>query len=505
MKPKIIFFWIFLFLYEITASAQQVLCPLPTAITGTIYCMQVHNNRLYVGGDFTGSASNPTNGNITLKNLAYYDGQYWHSVGQPNGPVYDIIPYSVNIIIGGQFTTVGGSATYNNVARFDGINWNNLAGSNFLGIVRDLETDGTAIFALHDSNNSTFAINQTSPWLARFTGGQWLSVGNAKLDAKPAGLDFFSTHLYAVGQNIKTTSDIVRLSVSNTWDLEKAAPQTALWYSSATHDATKIYFRQEGISTTNPYSVYSAPVDLTTLTDANLIVSGTTKLASSANRVFLVGNFTSFKASPAASAVACNGLIELGTTAWNEIGPGTCVPFSGYDMEILSSNIYAGGNFPNKCPIANVKTSPSLCTTCNVPLSTWYRDADSDGYGNAAMSQQAATAPTGYIANNTDCNDNNANINPGRTEICNSVDDNCNGQIDEGVGNLAEVWVDFAYTGTVSTGSFAQPYKKLLPSFCSLAPAGKVSIKSSTSNEIIVIDKPMLLTANPGPVVIGFQ
>ena len=39
---------------------------------------------------------------------------------------------------------------------------------------------------------------------------------------------------------------------------------------------------------------------------------------------------------------------------------------------------------------------------------------------------------TGYSLNNTDCNDAVATIYPGATELCNSVDDNCNGVIDEG-------------------------------------------------------------------------
>jgi hypothetical protein len=64
---------------------------------------------------------------------------------------------------------------------------------------------------------------------------------------------------------------------------------------------------------------------------------------------------------------------------------------------------------------------------------TFYRDADGDGYGNSALTTQACSAPAGFVGNNTDCDDGNANINPGRTEICgNGIDDNCNGQTDEG-------------------------------------------------------------------------
>lgn len=47
-------------------------------------------------------------------------------------------------------------------------------------------------------------------------------------------------------------------------------------------------------------------------------------------------------------------------------------------------------------------------------------DHDGDGYGTTAC----AAAP------GTDCNDNNKNVNPGATEVCNGVDDNCNGKVD---------------------------------------------------------------------------
>ncbi len=63
---------------------------------------------------------------------------------------------------------------------------------------------------------------------------------------------------------------------------------------------------------------------------------------------------------------------------------------------------------------------------------TYYRDADGDGYGNSLLTTQACTAPTGYVTNNTDCNDGNASVYPGAVEVCgNGIDDNCNGQVDE--------------------------------------------------------------------------
>ena len=67
---------------------------------------------------------------------------------------------------------------------------------------------------------------------------------------------------------------------------------------------------------------------------------------------------------------------------------------------------------------------------------TYYADADFDTYGDPATSIMACTAPIGYVTDNTDCDDTpgtGINVNPGATEVCNGIDDDCEGGIDEGV------------------------------------------------------------------------
>ena len=64
---------------------------------------------------------------------------------------------------------------------------------------------------------------------------------------------------------------------------------------------------------------------------------------------------------------------------------------------------------------------------------TWYADNDGDDFGNAASTTTGCSAPTGFVADATDCNDNDALTYPDAEEFCDEADNDCDEGIDEGV------------------------------------------------------------------------
>ena len=72
---------------------------------------------------------------------------------------------------------------------------------------------------------------------------------------------------------------------------------------------------------------------------------------------------------------------------------------------------------------------------------TWYEDYDGDGYGDADSFVLDCSQPTGYVANDEDCDDDDIDINPGATETRNAEDDDCDGYYDEGLLELGDLIV----------------------------------------------------------------
>ena len=126
----------------------------------------------------------------------------------------------------------------------------------------------------------------------------------------------------------------------------------------------------------------------------------------------------------------CSGATDEGFSLGGSCGTGKC---AGGTM------VCSGDHASTVCSTAGLAVSETCnsiddnCdgTTDEGVKTTFYRDADNDTYGNSAVTTQACSAPTGYVAGSTDCNDGANSVHPGATETCNGVDDNCNAATDE--------------------------------------------------------------------------
>ncbi|MFN5416455.1 MAG: MopE-related protein [Flavobacteriia bacterium] len=81
------------------------------------------------------------------------------------------------------------------------------------------------------------------------------------------------------------------------------------------------------------------------------------------------------------------------------------------------------------------------------PNTVWYEDADGDFFGNDANSQVGCTHTfSSATTTSGDCDDNNPEINPTATETCDNLDNDCDGQTDEGI-TITEYYVDLDEDG----------------------------------------------------------
>jgi len=102
------------------------------------------------------------------------------------------------------------------------------------------------------------------------------------------------------------------------------------------------------------------------------------------------------------------------------------------------------------------------------PDQNWFLDNDGDHHGGG-QPIISCTRPAGNwfalseLISVSDCDDNNRYINPGATEFCNGIDDNCDGLIDQPYccPTSGIIYVNAANTGTQNGNSWATAFKYL--------------------------------------------
>ncbi len=60
-----------------------------------------------------------------------------------------------------------------------------------------------------------------------------------------------------------------------------------------------------------------------------------------------------------------------------------------------------------------------------VDVSTWYADDDGDGYGNASDDDIDCLQPSGFVSDDSDCDDSDASIYPSASELCDGQINDC--------------------------------------------------------------------------------
>ncbi|MBD3258686.1 T9SS type A sorting domain-containing protein, partial [candidate division GN15 bacterium] len=143
--------------------------PLVGGTAVEVYDIDVAGSDVYVAGSF-GSADQPDLTEIDVYNLARWDGEMWHPMGNFNAPVRAIYARGGELYAGGDFTMVDGTAI-NKIARWDGSQWVAIGEgiwgeALFDAQVYEIDSDGETLWAV---GRFSYAGDKMSSGIARWT------------------------------------------------------------------------------------------------------------------------------------------------------------------------------------------------------------------------------------------------------------------------------------------------------------------------------------------------
>ena len=371
-----------------------------------------------------------------------------------DGSVY-VTGYSNNVETGSDFTTVKYDANGNQLWLYQ---YN--GPGNSTDVAENIAVDGSGnvyvlgmsvgFDTLHDYSIIKYNASGNQMWVARYNG-----LGNSTDWPYAFALDEFG-NVYVTGYStgFGTGSDYATVKYSNDGN--------EIWvahYNGSNNEGAR------ALTIDNYGNVYVTGTTDDLYTGDDYV---TIKYNNNGSQVWIARYSSPGHSQDGGNAITIDHNGNVYVTG-NSVDPVTYGDFTTvkYSQDNDGDGWYSDGD----CNDGNASINPGAAEVCNEiddncngqtdegVQNTYYQDADNDTYGNSSVTTQSCTQPTGYVTNNTDCNDSSASINPGAAEVCNGVDDNCNGQTDEGVQNTYYRDADNDTYGNVSvtTQACTQP------------------------------------------------
>ena len=149
----------------------------------------------------------------------------------------------------------------------------------------------------------------------------------------------------------------------------------------------------------------------------------------------------------------CNNqpIVQIRWLNHDQTGAGSRPGFAIDNIVAVQDNDSDGFVATNDCDDNNASVFPGASEVCNtldddcngfaddgLTFTMYYADTDDDTFGDASNTSSTCNGlPAGYVNDNTDCDDSENTVYPGAVEICDGLDNDCNGDTDENTASAS--------------------------------------------------------------------
>ncbi len=160
--------------------------------TSTVFGMAVYNGELYAGGSFTSAG-----GVAGTNSIARWNGAGWNNVTNgTDGPVYGMTVYNGELYAGGSFTSAGGVGGTKYIARWNGTHWRNVTNGTQSN-VRGMAVYNGELY-VGGEFTGTGGLGGTN-YIARWNGTGWRNLSNGTV-GNVNGMAVYNEELYVGGE-----------------------------------------------------------------------------------------------------------------------------------------------------------------------------------------------------------------------------------------------------------------------------------------------------------------